>query len=228
MTDFKYITVTPAEKYCILTLNRPEKRNAMNKAMREEFLMFFETIAPKFEIIILTGAGKGFCAGMDLREQGLSEGAAHFVQIPQAIYESKCIVVVLVNGAARGGGVMVANACDLAIGSEIATFGMPDISSNGDPAFADPDTQKVIREKTSQYLALAGKSINANDAKDFGLLNEVVTHESLLIEGERLVSKLLDVGITHLQTRKAAVNKRPFENALRIKKDGLAKMFQGG
>ena len=218
---YQYLKVNRDDLYGILSLNRPEKRNALNRPMREELLYFLKNEAERCKLLILTGTGTAFCAGMDLREQNFREGAAHFLKVVRTIYECNCIFIAAINGAARGGGLMIINACDVAIANETSSFGMPDISSGENPVFADSVNQNTVRKNAGKYLTLAGKSIGPSEAKKFGLLNQVVPAGQLLEKAEDLARQLLEVGISELIKRKKELNKKPFDNAIREKEAGL-------
>lgn len=213
-----FIDISSIEGHCLLTLNRPAKRNALNRKMRNELLDFFHEESSEHEIIILTGAGSAFCAGMDIREKELEGGPEEFIELVQFIYESSSIFIAAVNGAARGGGLMIINACDLAVGVQSMTVGMPDLSPSGDPAFQSPSLLKSISQKVDSYSSLMGGSISAPEALDLGVINRISTEGSHLSDSAQLADQIRQKGIEMVRAKKRKNNIAPFDNRMRSKK----------
>ncbi|MEM6803753.1 MAG: enoyl-CoA hydratase/isomerase family protein [Bacteroidota bacterium] len=216
MQKFKEIDVQAFESYCVLSLNRSSKRNAINRSMRKELKSFLAWV--NFPFIILTGLGKGFCAGLDLKEEPTTEDAQDFMALLNSMYSHESIFLAAVNGAARGGGMMLINACDLAIGSESASFGMPSEVPIPD---TEGGTQK-LQNQTASWMFLAGKVISATEGMHLGILQEVVPHSQLLNEAHKRVNKLISSDLVKLNSFKKQINIPPFENQFRSKADGLA------
>jgi len=210
----EYLKIEAFEDYCIITLNRPEKRNALNKAMRIQLIDFFEKEAEKFPVIILTATGKGFCAGLDLKENPTADDVQQFWKFLNLIYKSSSICIAAVNGAARGGGVMLINACDIAVSSEAANFGMPEVILKSSFDTLEEADQTALMDRAISWLPLRGKSIAPIEAKEFGILNQVVPPD-LLIEKTKSLIRKLDLIV--LQKKKENLNKAPFDNSLRQK-----------
>ncbi|NTS43053.1 enoyl-CoA hydratase/isomerase family protein [Flavisolibacter sp. BT320] len=173
-----------------VTLNRPDKLNALNREVMSDLDAVLDEIASNNEIraVILTGAGqKGFVAGADITEfQGLSkeEGMA-LAKKGQDIFfrmenNSKPIVAA-VNGFALGGGCELAMACHFRIASENAKFGQPEVNLGLIPGYGG--TQRLVQligKGRALELLLSGNMIDAQTALQYGLVNHVVTQEELL------------------------------------------------
>lgn len=199
-----------------ITLNRPEARNALNSPTREELLEALEDARDDNEIyvIVITGAGdKAFCAGGDITEfpelnspdQIKRHARTHPVlfirQIPKP-------VVVMVNGLALGGGCEIVLASDIAIASEKAQFGQPEIRVGVIPGYGGTQVlPRLIGEKRAKELIFTGRTITATEAREIGLINQVVPHEQLRETTESFIAELLKQSPVILQIAKLAVNR---------------------
>jgi crotonobetainyl-CoA hydratase len=172
----------------VLTLNRPERRNAVNAALSLAAGEALEEIAadPVIRVAVITGAGQAFCAGADLRELaagrtvlapgredwGFAGIASHFVPKP---------VIAAVNGFALGGGTEIVLAADLAVAAEDASFGLPEVR-RGLMAAAGGAIRmhRQLPHKVGLRLLLTGESISAAEACSYGLVNEVVSSGAAL------------------------------------------------
>ena len=172
----------------VLTLNRPEAMNSVNAALSTALGEGVEQAAadPTVRVLVLTGEGRAFCAGADLKALAAGEpiGAAghddwgfagfvrHWVDKP---------VVAAVNGFALGGGTELALACDLVVASEQARFGLPEVRRG---LFAAAGgvvrLQRQVPVKRAAEIALTGEAIDAATALDWGLVNRVTPHDQVL------------------------------------------------
>lgn len=125
---YDWITVTEGEGVTTITLNRPEVMNALNQGMRRELTVALR-LAHRGRVIVLTGAGRGFCSGQDLSDAGALDEAGfeavlngEYVPMIRAITEAPVPVIAAVNGVAAGAGANLALACDLVIAAESASF----------------------------------------------------------------------------------------------------------
>ncbi|PZG36816.1 enoyl-CoA hydratase [Spongiactinospora gelatinilytica] len=173
----------------LITLNRPAKRNAMSRAARAALLDALDASHGPAKVIILTGAGPAFCAGVDLKEAGAeppdtdatAEGRRtswHAVQ--ERIREHPAIVIAAVNGFALGGGVTLINSSDLAIAAEDAPIGMPEVGLGFYPGLAGPSTQLRLSPKRAAWMVLTAERIDGRTAADWGLVNQAVPAGELL------------------------------------------------
>lgn len=225
MNKYQFIDLITHGSSCTLTLNRPEKRNALHDAMRTEILDFLERHSRNFESIIFSGAGSAFCAGKDLNEKDFKSSAKEFMDVVKAIFDCNSITIAAINGSARGGGLMIINACDFAIASENATFGMPDISDKGHQAFQNSSIQKTLQQNAASYLPLVGKSLSTQEAIELRLLNEVVEDGQLIERVKEICISVSEVSITKLNELKKEVNKYGFNNQLRPKSNPLTDLI---
>lgn len=227
MIKYQYLELIDLQSYCILALNRPDKRNALNKDMRLEVLDFFAQHAKKYKSIIITGKGPGFCAGKDLNEEDFESTAMEFMQVVESIFNCDAITIAAVNGAARGGGLMIINACDIAIASDSATFGMPDISKNGHSTFQDPKAQRLLIENAKSYLPLVGKSISPKQAQAIKVVNKVVKGDVLIHSSKDLCNRISLMNFENLFQVKSELNSVVFDNVLRSKLNLLVDQIMG-
>jgi crotonobetainyl-CoA hydratase len=172
----------------LLTLNRPEALNAVNSALADELGSLLEEASADSEVrvIVITGAGRAFCAGADLKEIAAGRGvgptshpewgfaglAQHWVSKP---------LIAAVNGYAMGGGTEIALACDLVVASEEASFGLPEVR-RGLVAAAGGVVrlQRQVPIKLALQMALTGTPVAAATALAWGLVNAVVPADQVV------------------------------------------------
>ena len=187
-----------------ITINRPEKLNALNAAVIAELGDVADRAAKDAEIrgVILTGAGsKAFVAGADIGEiaaQGPVDGKARSLE-GQRVFRSleRCgkPVLAAVNGFALGGGCELAMACHLRVASEQARFGQPEVKLGIGPGYGGTvRLPRLVGRGRALELLLTGQMIDAQEAYRIGLVNRVVPAEQLLIESERILRSILENG----------------------------------
>ena len=186
----------------ILTLNRPEKRNALDMALSRELLEALRTADADEAVrcVVLTGAGQAFCAGADLSEfKGLSdpqaaETRAELTMNLHLIF-SKMItpVVTAINGAAMGGGAGLAIAGDLAVMAESAKLGYPETKHGIVAAIVMANLVRQVGRKAAFELVSLAEPIDAKRALDLGMVNRVVPARKLLSETMKIADKLAAV-----------------------------------
>lgn len=188
----------------ILTINRPEKLNALNTEVLNELEMAFTEINSRSEIkgVLLTGAGeKAFVAGADIKElvdlnEPRGRAASERGQEVFAIVEQcQKPVIGVINGYALGGGCELAMACHMRVASEKAVFGLPEVSLGTIPGYGG--TQRLTRlvgRGRAIELILTGSHIKADLALAFGLVNRMVPHEEAMKEARELMAKILKQG----------------------------------
>lgn len=189
----------------ILTMNRPDKRNALNTELTQALLDGLraadadETVA----CVVLTGAGPGFCAGADLSEfKDLSPANPSLVdaraeltmQLHHALPKLSKPVVTAINGAAMGGGAGLAIAGDLAVMAEDALLGYPETKHGIVAAIAMANLVRQVGRKAAFELVALGEPVDARRALALGLVNRVVPRERLMDEALALAHKLAAVG----------------------------------
>lgn len=172
-----------------LTLNRPERRNALNRALVEELKDSLSRAESdvSVRVIALAGAGPDFCAGADLRElqEAVEAGPEASLAEAQALGDLFVLirrlekpVVALVHGQALAGGAGLATACDLVLAGDDARFGYPEVRLGFVPAMVMAILRRSVGEKRAFELIALGNSIDADTAYRYGLVNRVFSAES--------------------------------------------------
>lgn len=179
----------------LVTLCRPEKRNALSIELREELRATFDALGRDSSVgcVVLTGSGTAFCSGMDTSQFGGSlENRRRLVETSTAAFEAvgDCIrpVVAAVNGPAVGGGFALALLCDLRIAGEQASFGYPELPRGIPPSYAA--ARAVLPATIAKDLCLTGRIVDAREALRLGIVREVsddVLARSLEV-GEKVAS----------------------------------------
>ena len=172
-----------------LTLNRPEKRNALNAAviagLKENLRQASED--ERVRVVVIAGAGKDFCSGADLSAlqqvaqasvDENAEDARTLLELFLLIREVRVPVVAAVTGRALAGGAGLASACDLVLASASARFGYPEVKIGFVPAMVMAILRRNVSEKRAFELVTRGAEISADEAKEFGLVNRVFADES--------------------------------------------------
>ena len=184
-----------------ITLNRPDKRNAINAQVIAELQTALDTIEKSHSrVVIVTGAGKAFCAGMDLEmlsaitKQSAAENqddARRIAKLLRRIWSFPRPLIAAVNGAAYAGGCGIATLCDFTLAVPEAKFGYTEVKIGFLPAIVSVFLTRQIGEKRSRDLLLTGRIISAEQAMDYGLVTEVVPAESLLDRANALADELM-------------------------------------
>src|SRR5438046_3885504 len=183
----------------IVTLNRPEKRNALDTALTRDLLEALRTADADEAVhcVVLTGAGPGFCAGADLSEfKGLKDPKAAetraelTMQLHLAFSKMITPVVTAINGAAMGGGAGLAIAGDLAVMAESAKLGSPETKHGIVAAIVMANLVRQVGRKAAFELAALGEPIDARRALALGMVNRVAPDASVLDEALALAGKL--------------------------------------
>lgn len=188
----------------IITLNRPAKRNAMNGAAQAALQQALADTREDCRVLILTGAGSAFCAGIDLAESRTTTDD-RWLETNEILKAHPGICIAAVNGYALGGGLTLVHNCELAIASERAEFGMPEMSFGSFPVLAGPATIRRVLPKHAAYLILTARRIDAATAERWGIVNSVVAPERLLAEAEALAARILQFDAAALDSAKQAL-----------------------
>lgn len=197
-----------------IQVNRPEKANAYNQALLEDFSLIFHQMETDLEvhIVVISGAGnRSFCAGADIHE--LSDKDYHFAlnlksaKIFATIAASPKVVLCAINGASVGGGFELALSCDLRIASENARFFFPETKRGLIPAAGGTQRlPKLVGIARAKELILGGKTWNAEEALRFGLVSEVVKSEDLMIRAQQWAEEIAQRDPLALQLAKKAID----------------------
>ncbi|MGH9326513.1 MAG: enoyl-CoA hydratase/isomerase family protein [Terriglobia bacterium] len=200
-----------------LTLNRPEKRNALSSEMMVELhAALDEAESGPERVLILTGAGKAFCAGMDLgglREmasvsatsEASHEGARAIAALFRRLYAYPKPLIAAVNGHAVAGGCGIAMLCDFTLAAPEARLGFTEVRVGFMPAFIAVFLTRQIGEKRARDLLLSGRLLGAEEGKELGLINEVIPVGKLFERAREIARALCDVSPTSLRFTKRLI-----------------------
>jgi methylglutaconyl-CoA hydratase len=184
-----------------LTLNRPDKRNALSASLVEALHQALESadLDPEVRVVVITGAGKDFCAGADLEELLASADAAPEANEAAALRLGGLFsrlrqlpkpVVAVVRGRALAGGAGLMAACDIVLAGSGAQIGYPEVQRGFVPAMVMTTLRRLVGEKVALDLVLTGRSLGAEEALTRGLVSRVVPDDALDREAGELASAL--------------------------------------
>jgi methylglutaconyl-CoA hydratase len=177
-----------------LTLNRPEKRNALTAELIAQLQEALRAAAddPKIRAVILTGAPPAFCSGLDLNEMAVSVelGTSHdvsgLVELFELMDRLEKPVIAAIRGHAIAGGVTLACACDVVVGASSSKFGFPGVRQGIIAPVVMPYLLRRVSPAQAHYMLVAGMLLDARDAWRFGLLDELVSDGDLLKRAREL------------------------------------------
>lgn len=214
-----------------LTLDRPEARNALSRALLGDLRQALAALAAEEipPVLILTGAGdKAFCAGADLKERramGRQEAHAYVAEINGAMNEVAAFpgaTIAAINGAALGGGLELALACDIRIAAEGCELGLPEVRLGIIPGAGG--TQRLARLcglAVAKEIILTGRRIDARRALALGLVSAVVPAGDLASEAARLAGEIAEAGPLAVAQAKRAIDEgwgKPQAEALAVER----------
>jgi methylglutaconyl-CoA hydratase len=185
-----------------ITLNRPDKRNAISYELIEDLLAALEEVAKASALVlILTGAGKAFCSGMDLenlkdligrsREQSQKDSQI-MARLFRTLYDFPKPTIAAVNGAAIAGGTGLATLCDFTLAVPDAKFGYTEVKIGFVPAIVSAFLLRQVGEKIARDLLLTGRLFDAEEARRIGLVTEIVPAENLMARARELAGQLME------------------------------------
>ena len=198
-----YTTITVADNAPIrtITLNRPERRNAMTPAMQWELIAAMEAATTSdCHVLVFAGAGDAFCSGLDLSALQSMNGktaaehrtdAERVARLFRTLYELPIPTIAAVHGAAIAGGTGLAMICDFTLATPAAKFGFTEARIGFVPAFVSAFLALQIGDKRSRDLLLTGRIFDATEAYRLGLVNEVVAPENLVERVQSLAETLI-------------------------------------
>lgn len=198
--NYQHILFSLTDGIARVTLNRPEKLNAFNAAMHVELAdAMVRTRAGKARVLLLTGAGRGFCAGQDLDERDLSPGApppdlghgleTYYKPLVLALRTLPLPVICAVNGVAAGAGASVALACDIVLAARSASFIQAFCKLGLVPdAGSTHYLPRLVGTARAMGLSLLGDRLTAEQAEAWGMIWKCLPDEQLMPEAERLAA----------------------------------------
>jgi methylglutaconyl-CoA hydratase len=199
---YKTIHLATDAGIATITLNRPDKRNAISYELIQDLLSALDEVATSpARVLILTGAGKAFCSGMDLDdlkalagrspEQSLKDSEM-MARLFRSLYDFAKPTIAAVNGAAIAGGCGLATLCDFTLGAPDAKFGYTEVRIGFVPAIVSTFLLRQVGEKHARDLLLTGRIIEADEACRIGLINEVVPPGQLIQRARELALQLME------------------------------------
>jgi methylglutaconyl-CoA hydratase len=214
MTTHAYKTVQYAEadRIATITLNRADKRNAISYELIDDLTAALKEAANSpAQVVILTGAGRAFCSGMDLEnlkqlstrthEQNLQDSVT-MASLFKSLYDFPKPTIAAVNGPAIAGGTGLATLCDFTLAAPEAKFGYTEVRIGFVPAIVSSFLIANIGEKRARDLLLTGRIFGAEEAHKLGLVNEIVPPERLMARAQELAAQLLENSPASLRATK--------------------------
>lgn len=197
----KTIQVAEADSVRTITLNRPDRRNAMTPEMQTELITAMEEAAASHcRVVIFKGAGEAFCSGLDLAAlQGMSHQSAadqradaeRIARLFRTLYELPKPTIAAVHGAAIAGGAGIATICDFTVATPEAKFGFTEARIGFVPAIVSAFLALQIGDKRTRDLLLTARLFDAAEAFQLGLVNEVVARAELSVRIQTLAETLI-------------------------------------
>ncbi len=215
--SFNYLLFhTDSNGIAILTINRPEKLNALNAALLEELSQAIEIVEQKENIrcLIITGSGeRAFVAGADIRELStLDQNSGIELSLKgQKIFNriESCSkpVIALINGYALGGGAELAMACHIRIATEKAAIGLPEVSLGLIPGYGGTQRlPQIVGKSKAMEMILTGQPVKAVEAEKIGLINHIIPTQDLLDYAKKLALNMIKNGPLALSASIQAIN----------------------
>jgi len=196
-----------------LTLNRPEKRNAMDREMIDGLHVELQRadLDADVGVVVIQGAGSDFCAGADLAEllasaekspdENVSD-AAHLGKVFEMLRALPKVTIAVVRGRALAGGCGLATACDLVLAHEDATFGYPEIRRGFVPAMVMAMLRRSVGEKVAFDLVATGRSVSSVEGVSLGLISRVIAGDRFDVDIEEIISGVAGHSLSALSLTK--------------------------
>ena len=213
---YKTINIAYDSGIATITLNRPDKRNAISFELIDDLLCGLKEVETSDALVlIVTGAGKAFSSGMDLDnlkkligrspEQNLKDSET-MVRLFRSLYEFPKVTIAAVNGAAIAGGTGLALLCDFTLAVPESKFGYTEVRIGFVPAIVSTFLLRQVGEKQARDLLLTGRIIGAEEAARMGLVNEIVAPENLMTRARELAALLMENSPASLRATKKLLN----------------------
>lgn len=227
------ITAALLDGVLTATLNRPEKRNAIDAAMIDGLAGLLERadLEAAVRVVVLRGAGKDFCAGMDLEEllqsadRTVEQNRAAAMRFGGLFLQMRALpkpVVAVVQGRALAGGCGLATACDLVVAAESAQFGYTEVLRGFVPALVMNMLRRAVGEKIAFDLAATGRLLTAREAERAGLVSRVLPDAEFEAGAEQIVRGIAGLSATALAFTKQQLYRLDgtgFEDGIRLSAD---------
>jgi len=210
--NFRTLTFNESDAIGLLTLNRPDKRNAISYELIADLEKALETAAKSSsEVLIINGAGKAFSSGMDLEnlkslvgrtpEENLQDSRT-MARLFRSIYDFPKPTIAAVNGPAIAGGTGIATICDFTLATHEAKFGYTEVRIGFVPAIVSNFLVRQVGEKHARDLLLTGRIFSADEGLRLGLVNEILDPDRLLPRAYELARTLMENSPASLRATK--------------------------
>ena len=181
----------------VLTLNRPQRRNSLTIELLNELVASIKVASDQAceRVLILRGAGAAFCTGLDLKEAA-DQKTAHITAelVAKALItlaETRLVTIAAVHGAAVAGGAGIMSACDFVVAAEKTKIGYPEVRRGLVAGLVMTFLRRQVGERNMRELVLGGELIDAERAREIGLVNRVVAPDQLMIEAQKFADSVL-------------------------------------
>src|SRR6266852_1884251 len=181
----------------IITLNRPERRNALTLELLNELIAAIKVASdePHERVLILRGAGAAFCTGLDLKEAANPKNAHATAEMVAktlvTLSQTRLITIAAVHGAAVAGGAGIMSACDFVVAAEGTKIGYPEVRRGLVAGLVMTFLRRQVREREMRELLFGSELIDAERAKEIGLVNRVVAPGQLINEAQKFADSVL-------------------------------------
>src|ERR1041384_6295159 len=213
---FNTLTLTYEDRVALITLNRPDKRNAVSFELVSELMAALDQIENSpAQVVIITGAGKAFCAGLDLEELKGLLGKTHEENISDSstmaklfrrVYDFPRPMIAAVNGHAIAGGTGIATMCDFTLSVPEAKFGYTEVKIGFVPAIVSSYLVFQVGHKIARDLLMTARLFDAAEAHRYGLVNEIVPAENLMERAHAQATLLLENSPSSVRLTKKLIN----------------------
>ena len=201
-----------APQITVVTLNRPERRNSLTLELLTELCAAIKVASeePQQRVIILRGAGAAFCTGLDLKDaadQSKAHATAEMVANTLiTISQTHLITIAAVHGAAVAGGAGIMSACDFVVAAQRTKIGYPEVRRGLVAGLVMTFLRRQVAERNMRELLLTSELIDAERAKEIGLVNRVVTQDNLMSEALKFAESALQGAPGALKQTKQLIN----------------------
>lgn len=228
-----YCILEKIERVVILSINKIETLNSLNKELLDEIYNILENIDNdnSTDVLIITGKGKSFIAGADIKEMSVftKQEALQFGKLGWKVFDKienlSKVVIAAVNGYAIGGGCELTLACDIRIASEKAVFSQPELSLGIIPGFSGTQRlPKIVGMAKAKELIFTGDRINAEEALKIGLVNKVVPIDNLINECLDISNRIVLKSQFAIKNAKKSIN-QGYEESIEIGRDIETNLF---
>ncbi len=213
---YKNLLVSESENIITITLNRPDKRNAISFELVDELQRALDDADQSAaQVIIFTGAGKAFCAGLDLDNLNTLVGKTHAENVKDSttmaslfrrIYDFPKPTIAAVNGAAIAGGTGIATMCDITLAVHEAKFGYTEVRIGFVPAIVSSFLVMQVGHKIARDLLMTGRLFDAAEAHRYGLINEVVSAQELQERCREIARQIMENSPSSVRATKKLIN----------------------